>query len=171
MKLLKFDFKNYHSLLKKNPQTSSKLLSSPHFALSKKTNCRNFELNYFLSLSYTHESPCNDTKSNHLAWIIMIASAVTGETKDHHHIFYFLKHNEQFCKHFFRFSHNSELYLGFFLAYHFCASRVTILHNLAKRRFEKGSGEVWTCTLCVGMKGKTLKTFEFKYLALKMPLN
>lgn len=99
MKLLKFDFKNYHSLLKKNPQTSSKLLSSPHFALSKKTNCRNFELNYFLSLSYTHESPCNDTKSNHLAWIIMIASAVTGETKDHHHIFYFLKHNEQFCKH------------------------------------------------------------------------
>lgn len=99
MKLLKFDFKNYHSLLKKNPQTSSKLLSSPHFALSKKTNWRNFELNYFLSLSYTHESPCNDTKSNHLAWIIMIASAVTGETKDHHHIFYFLKHNEQFCKH------------------------------------------------------------------------
>ena len=29
----------------------------------------------------------------------MLASAVTGETKDHHHIFYFLKHNEQFCKH------------------------------------------------------------------------
>ena len=29
----------------------------------------------------------------------MIASAVTGETKDHHHIFCFLKHNEQFCKH------------------------------------------------------------------------